>query len=750
MSLIYRRIGLVTLSLLVLACGGEEGAASGGAVGAGRVLTRVAPADPAECARGGSIVFSGVDGDGDGTLDDAEIADRNVLCQAAPDDEPPPPAPPQPPTNRPTPRPTLTRVVEVPPGATCTLGGSIVLAGADDDGDGLLDDGEVERSTPFCTPGLLTSMRAEPAGEHCLGGGMAVLLGRDDDGDGALDDGEIESTEYECSDSLTHDVVLKTAADVALFSQIRHLSGTLLIDSSAGLVDVELPKLEWAAWLTVDGSPLERLAAPQLGGVGYLSIKNNERLHTLDLSNLSRAAGIRFEANADLGGLDMKSLHRVEEQLVVRNNGALPLLELGSLEVARGGIVVDSNPLLAKVNVRLKESVSELTIKGNPALTSAELRGPGYFDGCQGCGVVRVGSLSVRDNASLATASFAAEQFGRVRVDGNGSLGSLVLSFQRVDEYVDVKGASLSDLDLRFYDDSSPFGGPEEERVVVGGYVNVEAPLESTSLTYAEGGFDFGSLRLAGTEAASFYLLCGSIVRGNLTIEANPELEELYLECWGDHDAPEDQLVGGGVRVIGNPELTRFSFRPPYNYTLHGDLTIRNNARLTSLEHFGPIMKISGNLYIENNPLFERPQWGGPGSVGGYVVFGELPALRGLGLHGLTSVGEQLIVRNTGLTGWDDLGGAPHNLARAEAVDVRGNPALQDVHLPALHGLDWLLISENAALRTLRFEALKEVGVTMWIHDNPALPACAVEALFEQVACSGETQEGNDEGGVCP
>jgi len=46
---------------------------------------------------------------------------------------------------------------------------------------------------------VATGSAFEPAGENCEFGGMYVETGGDDDGDGLLDDDEVEEGEYQCN-----------------------------------------------------------------------------------------------------------------------------------------------------------------------------------------------------------------------------------------------------------------------------------------------------------------------------------------------------------------------------------------------------------------------------------------------------------------------------------------------------------------------------------------------------------------------
>lgn len=104
-------------------------------------------------------------------------------------------------------RSSLVRIADEPPGAACPAGGLRVEVGVDDDGDGLLDDDEVDGAPSFvCSgdegggaPASLVTVREEPPGEHCANGGQRVESGRDADGDGLLDDEEVESAAYACA-----------------------------------------------------------------------------------------------------------------------------------------------------------------------------------------------------------------------------------------------------------------------------------------------------------------------------------------------------------------------------------------------------------------------------------------------------------------------------------------------------------------------------------------------------------------------
>ena len=123
------------------------------------------------------------------------------------------------------------RIVPVEPGeGGCEAGGLAVFSGLDDDGDGVLDDDEVDAVELVCagaggadgqdgedgadgedgTDGedgedgedgydAVVRVDVEPPGENCPEGGVAIRTGSDLDRDGWLDDDEIEATRWVCN-----------------------------------------------------------------------------------------------------------------------------------------------------------------------------------------------------------------------------------------------------------------------------------------------------------------------------------------------------------------------------------------------------------------------------------------------------------------------------------------------------------------------------------------------------------------------
>ncbi len=101
------------------------------------------------------------------------------------------------------------RSIPLEPGdADCPHGGILVESGIDENGNGMLDDDEVDRAEKVChgAPGAdglsaLVKTGNEPPGTNCPAGGVRIDSGLDADGDGILSSGEIEATHFLCNGS---------------------------------------------------------------------------------------------------------------------------------------------------------------------------------------------------------------------------------------------------------------------------------------------------------------------------------------------------------------------------------------------------------------------------------------------------------------------------------------------------------------------------------------------------------------------
>jgi hypothetical protein len=119
--------------------------------------------------------------------------------------------------------PTLVRVDEEPAGDNCAEGGQAIATGPDENGNGTLEDSEVEETNYVCNGAdgedgetgddgadALVRLEEEPAGDNCAEGGWKVLVGKDTDGDGTLSDEEVSETRYVCNGQDGASVVTRT------------------------------------------------------------------------------------------------------------------------------------------------------------------------------------------------------------------------------------------------------------------------------------------------------------------------------------------------------------------------------------------------------------------------------------------------------------------------------------------------------------------------------------------------------------
>jgi OmcA/MtrC family decaheme c-type cytochrome len=110
--------------------------------------------------------------------------------------------------------PTLVKSTPEPAGANCANGGTKIEVGPDTNQNGVLDEDEVISSaTSYVCNGTgsssLVKTSVEPAGTNCTWGGVKIETGLDANGDGVLDDSEVDpnATTYACNTSPTATVV---------------------------------------------------------------------------------------------------------------------------------------------------------------------------------------------------------------------------------------------------------------------------------------------------------------------------------------------------------------------------------------------------------------------------------------------------------------------------------------------------------------------------------------------------------------
>ena len=162
-----------------------------------RVSPELAATSTACPGLGGSRIETGPDTNNNGQLDAAEVTDTAFICSGIDGQQ------------------SLVAVTPEPAGANCAAGGNRVDSGVDSNENGSLDAAEVVSTSYVCngingTPGAggnAVRVSSEPAGANCVAGGVRVETGPDTNGNGALDDAEVTSTSFSCQGSSVQTLV---------------------------------------------------------------------------------------------------------------------------------------------------------------------------------------------------------------------------------------------------------------------------------------------------------------------------------------------------------------------------------------------------------------------------------------------------------------------------------------------------------------------------------------------------------------
>jgi hypothetical protein len=374
-------------ALLLAACGGSTtGSDPTPSAPAALLVVQEPESASSACPHGAVLVRAGLDADGDGLLDPAEVATTSRACAPAP-------------------AAVLTRTSTAAPGADCASGGTKVESGRDANGDGTLQDGEVERVAWVCAPpdapppAVLVQVSPEPTGPHCYYPGTAVASGADADGDGLLDPEEIATTTYLCGSSFegSYGFTIASADDLSLLNRAFVVKGNLVIESPT-LESVRLDVTKVTGSITVRNNAklwwLELTGgyAPELGISipGSLVVTDNPLLRQVTFptptgsncamfANSTVAGDLVLARNASLdpSWWDLCGLARVGGKLDVRDNAALQHLYLYGLKDVRGDLIIAGNEALEPSAGMDYSSIAAASVGGAVLVDGA---GPGRVD----------------------------------------------------------------------------------------------------------------------------------------------------------------------------------------------------------------------------------------------------------------------------------------------------------------------------------------------------------------------------------
>ncbi|MCH5596749.1 DUF7151 family protein [Niabella ginsengisoli] len=160
-------ISLILLSVVLFGCS-KSGDGTDGADGKISLIDFVNEPAGTNCSAGGYKVLTGIDQNGNGTLDASEIQNTKYLCNGGGG-------------NGSNGKNSLISFVTENAGTNCSKGGYKVMSGLDANGNNVLETTEVQ-STKFICNGdegkvSLISVVAEPAGANCASGGIKSIVG---------------------------------------------------------------------------------------------------------------------------------------------------------------------------------------------------------------------------------------------------------------------------------------------------------------------------------------------------------------------------------------------------------------------------------------------------------------------------------------------------------------------------------------------------------------------------------------------
>ena len=148
--------------------------------------TVLEPGDDDNCPAGGEFIESGIDANGNGTLEASEVDDSAYLCDGQQGD-----------TGSDGLTSLIKRTVLIAGDANCPAGGEFVETGIDDNGNGTLEPEEVDASAYLChSLSLLYAESEQPLAlrsKACPLGGLEGQFGIDANGNGTLDAAEVNA-----------------------------------------------------------------------------------------------------------------------------------------------------------------------------------------------------------------------------------------------------------------------------------------------------------------------------------------------------------------------------------------------------------------------------------------------------------------------------------------------------------------------------------------------------------------------------
>jgi hypothetical protein len=194
------------------------------------------------------------------------------------------------------------------------------------------------------------------------------------------------------------DVSIATAAGMAnLPTSCWRLQGKLTIAGSAITNLDKLGDLRSVTDLEINGTGLQKFGSKgPVEVAGHVSIRDNASL--TDVSNIKLASEIqslRIENNGVLTALgNLGKFTKAYDQVTIYGNAKLASVDLSTAQVLNAGVFIQQNALLTTITLTALQSVGNVNISRNPALTSI---------GTMNALTYLHGSLTIDDNDALQT-----------------------------------------------------------------------------------------------------------------------------------------------------------------------------------------------------------------------------------------------------------------------------------------------------------------------------------------------------------
>lgn len=337
------------------------------------VLLRIEVEAPGvHCAAGGRRILSGRDQDGDGVLGDAEVEQRQYVCEVR----------------------ELVRVEAEQAGVHCPGGGAAVRKGTDTNGDGVLQDFEVSQTEYVCDRVIQGDVIVEVPSQLLALADVKVITG-------ALHIGfmpELTQVALPALAYLGGDLTLNVLSEVRTlsFPALRQVGGALWISSNPKLDQLELGSLQEVHQdlALLDNGELKHLRLPSLQSLGGgLYVTGHFNLEVLELPLLQRTTGINLSelkteaidlpvlsetgevriSDTPVKTLRCPALARVQDSVVLAKLASLEQLALPVLRTVGGNLLLrDTAALTSFALPKLEEVSGDFNLWSNVGLLAVD------------------------------------------------------------------------------------------------------------------------------------------------------------------------------------------------------------------------------------------------------------------------------------------------------------------------------------------------------------------------------------------